>query len=105
MQLSVKKRLACEQLSFYAQAYNCLSDKNESSAALKNQLFFLKLKLLEAKAAAYYYHRVILDKGTEPSCHVSVVCCSLATEELLVESKKAYLTFCLADPITRRWLF
>ncbi|XP_057800515.1 uncharacterized protein LOC131015992 [Salvia miltiorrhiza] len=99
--LSVKRRLACEQLSFYAQAYCCLSDKNESSAALKKQLFFLKWKLLEAKAAAYYYHGVIVDKGTEPSCHVSAVCCSLAAEELIVESKKACLTFCLADPITR----
>ncbi|KAL1547407.1 hypothetical protein AAHA92_23891 [Salvia divinorum] len=99
--LSVKRRLACEQLSFYAQAHCCLSDKNESNAVLKKQLFFLKWKHLEAKAAAYYYHSLILDKGTEPSCHLSAVCCVLAAEELLVESKKACLTFCLADPITR----
>ncbi|KAG6435095.1 hypothetical protein SASPL_106746 [Salvia splendens] len=99
--LSVKRRLACEQLSFYAQAHCCLSEKNESNTVLKKQLFFLKWKHLEAKAAAYYYHSLILDKGTEPSCHLSAVCCVLAAEELLVESKKACLTFCLAEPITR----
>ncbi|KAG6438424.1 hypothetical protein SASPL_103367 [Salvia splendens] len=99
--LSVKRRLACEQLSFYAQAHCCISEKKESNTVLKKQLFFLKWKHLEAKAAAYYYHSLILDKGTEPSCHLSAVCCILAAEELLVESKKACLTFCLAEPITR----
>ncbi|KAI3457789.1 hypothetical protein Pfo_014452 [Paulownia fortunei] len=99
--LSVKRRLACEQLSFYVQAYCCLSEVNENGAAGKKQLLFLKWKHLEAKAAAYYYHGLILDKGTEPSSHVGAVCCFLAAEELLAESKKACLTFCLADPITR----
>ncbi|KAK4417939.1 hypothetical protein Salat_2206600 [Sesamum alatum] len=99
--LSVKRRLACEQLSFFAQAHCCLSEVNADGAAVKKQLLFLKLKYLESKAAAYYYHGLILDKGTEPSSHVSAVCCFLAAEELLAESKKACLTFCLADPITR----
>lgn len=53
------------------------------------------------QAAAYYYHGLILDKGNEPSCHVSAVCCFLAAEEILSESKKACLTFCLAAPVTR----
>ncbi|KAH6811326.1 Endosomal targeting BRO1-like domain-containing protein [Perilla frutescens var. hirtella] len=99
--LSVKRRLGCELLSYYAQAYGCLSNMKENSTALKKQLFFLKWKHLEAKAAAYYYHGLILDKGTEPSSHVSAVCCFLGAEELLAESKKACLTFCLAHPITR----
>ena len=53
------------------------------------------------QAAAYYYHGLILDKGSEPSCHVSAVCCFLAAEELLLESKRACLSFCLASPVTR----
>ena len=53
------------------------------------------------QAAAYYYHGLILDKGSEPSCHVSGVCCFLAAEGLLLESKKACLSFCLASPVTR----
>ncbi|KAK0589351.1 hypothetical protein LWI29_013105 [Acer saccharum] len=69
--LSVKRRLACELLIYFSQA------------------------------AAYYYHGLILDKGNEPSCHVSAVCCFLAAEELLCESKKACLSFCLAAPVTR----
>ncbi|KAL7106573.1 hypothetical protein ACP275_06G002400 [Erythranthe tilingii] len=102
--LSVKRRLACEQLIFFAKAYNCcLSQVNakDGAAASKKQLLFIKWKHLEAKAAAYYYHGLILDKCTEPSSHVSAMCCFLAAEELLVESKKACLTFCLAEPTTR----
>ncbi|KAL3630872.1 hypothetical protein CASFOL_023856 [Castilleja foliolosa] len=98
--LPVKRRLACEQLSFFSQAYSCLSEADNAVAG-KKQLLYLKWKHLEAKAAAYYYHGHILDKGTEPACHVSAVCCFLASEELLTESKKACLTFCLAHPITR----
>lgn len=57
------------------------------------------LKLFQA--AAYYYNGLIVDKGTNPSCHTSAVCCFLAAEELLTESKKACLNFCLAVPTTR----
>ncbi|KAL6567735.1 hypothetical protein OROGR_001403 [Orobanche gracilis] len=101
--LSVKRRLACERLGFFTQAYICLSeaDNGAAIASRKKQLLFLKWKHLEAKAAAYYYHGLFLDKGTEPSSHVSAFCCFLAAEETLTESKKSCLTFCLADPVTR----
>lgn len=65
----------------------CLSDSNYS--------------MLYHQAAAYYYHGLILDKGNEPSCHVSAVCCFLTAEEILSECKKACLSFCLATPVTR----
>jgi len=52
--------------------------------------------ILYHQAAAYYYHGLILDKGNEPSFHVSAVCCFLAAE-----SKKACLSFSLAAPVTR----
>ncbi|KAE8021278.1 hypothetical protein FH972_007184 [Carpinus fangiana] len=101
--LSVKRRLACEQLSYFSQAYHCLSggDMDTNNGCGKKYLWFIKWKFLEAKAAAYYYHGLILDKGNEPSFHVSAVCCFLAAEQLLSESKKACLSFSLAAPVTR----
>ncbi|XP_042969327.1 BRO1 domain-containing protein BROX homolog isoform X1 [Carya illinoinensis] len=102
--LSVKRRLACEQLSYFSQAYQCLSgcDMDADNGYGKKHLWFIKWKFLGAKqAAAYYYHGLILDKGNEPSGHVTAVCCFLAAEQLLSESKKACLNFCLAAPVTR----
>ncbi|KAF6153160.1 hypothetical protein GIB67_031114 [Kingdonia uniflora] len=69
--LSIKRRLACEQLSYFAQA------------------------------AAYYYHGLIPDMGTEPSSYINDVCCFLAVDELLTDNKKACLSFCLLKPATR----
>ncbi|XP_022739561.1 uncharacterized protein LOC111291802 [Durio zibethinus] len=99
--LSVKRRLACEQLIYYSQAYQCLSGCDLSHGYEKKHMWFIKWKFLEAKAAAYYYHGLVLDKGNEPNCHISAVCCFLAAQELLVESKKACISFCLAAPVTR----
>ncbi|XP_050231197.1 uncharacterized protein LOC126680184 [Mercurialis annua] len=99
--LSVKRRLACEQLIYFGQAYNCLSECDMNYENGKKHLWFIKWKFLESKAAAYYYHGLILDKGTEPALHVSAVCCFLAAEQLLQESKKACLSFCLSAPVTR----
>ncbi|KAK3039123.1 hypothetical protein RJ639_028869 [Escallonia herrerae] len=99
--LSVKRRLACEQLSYFGQAHYCLSTCNTDQGYGKKQLLFIKWKYLESKAAAYYYHGLIVDKGSEPSCHISAVCCFFASEELLAESKKVFLSFCLAAPVTR----
>nr|GMC99547.1 BRO1 domain-containing protein BROX homolog isoform X2 [Ipomoea batatas] len=100
--LSVKRRLACEQLSYFGQAHCCLSEANDSKGATQKHLMFIKWKYLEAKAAAYYYHGLIVEKGTEASSsHVSALCCFLAAEELLAESKRACLSFCLANPVTR----
>ncbi|XP_047318470.1 uncharacterized protein LOC124921815 [Impatiens glandulifera] len=101
---SVKRRLACEQLGYLSQAHYCLSDCNiddHDGGYGKKNLSFIKWKYLEAKAASYYFHGVIVDKGSEPSCQVSAVCCYLAADGLLTESKKACLSFCLANPITR----
>ncbi|KAF6151287.1 hypothetical protein GIB67_020609 [Kingdonia uniflora] len=53
------------------------------------------------QAAAYYYHGLILDKGTKPSSYINAVCCFLAADELLTDSKKACLCFCLSKPVTR----
>ncbi|XP_065866493.1 uncharacterized protein [Euphorbia lathyris] len=99
--LSVKRRLACEQLIYFSQAYHCLSGCDLNHENGKKLLWFIKWKFLESKTAAYYYHGLILDKGNEPVCHLSAVCCFLAAEQLLTESKKACLSFCLAAPVSR----
>ncbi|WZY80490.1 hypothetical protein YC2023_026874 [Brassica napus] len=100
--LSVKRRLACEQVIYFSQAYQCLSGCDVvSHGCAKKLLRFIYWKFLEAKAAAYYYHGLVTDKGNEPACHVSAVCCFLAAAELLAESKKACFSFCLAPPVTR----
>ncbi|WCJ40197.1 Endosomal targeting BRO1-like domain-containing protein [Euphorbia peplus] len=99
--LSVKRRLACEQLIYFSQAYQCLSGCDLNHQSGKKLLWFIKWKFLESKAGAYYYHGLIVDKGSEPVCHVSAVCCFLAAEQLLTESKKACLSFCLTAPVSR----
>ncbi|OAY66998.1 hypothetical protein ACMD2_04976 [Ananas comosus] len=99
--LSVKRRLACEEVSYFSQAHYCLSGCDTSDAYGKKLLLFIKWKYLEAKAAAYYYHGLVLDKGSEPSNHISAVCCLCAADELLIDSKRACLSFCLASPVTR----
>ncbi|XP_058103003.1 uncharacterized protein LOC131246668 [Magnolia sinica] len=98
--LSVKRRLACEQVSYFAQAHHCLSGC-VSEGYGKKHILFIKWKYLEAKAAAYYYHGLILDKGNKPIDHISAVCCLLAADELLIDSKRACLSFCLDVPVTR----
>ncbi|KAJ0969245.1 hypothetical protein J5N97_022122 [Dioscorea zingiberensis] len=99
--LSVKRRLACEEVSYFAQAHYCLSGCENNDANGKKLLLFLKYKYLEAKASAYYYHGLILGKGSEPNDQLSSVCCHFAANELLRESKRVCLSFCLTKPLTR----
>ncbi|RWR80086.1 BRO1 domain-containing protein BROX [Cinnamomum micranthum f. kanehirae] len=98
--LSVKRRLACEQVSYFAKAHYCMSGCIREGYGRKH-ILFIKWKYLEAKAAAYYYHGLILDKGNEPRDHIRAVCCLLAAEELLIDSKRACLSFCIQAPVTR----
>ncbi|XP_039137866.1 uncharacterized protein LOC120275383 [Dioscorea cayenensis subsp. rotundata] len=99
--LPVKRRLACEEVIYFAQAHYCLSGCENSDANGKKLLLFLKYKYLEAKSAAYYYHGLVLGKGSEPNDQVSSVWCHFAANDLLIESKRACLSFCLAKPLTR----
>ncbi|VAH56957.1 unnamed protein product [Triticum turgidum subsp. durum] len=111
-----------------AQAHYCLSGCDTSDSYGKKLLLFLKWKWMDAKVArittqtlkllicdiintmfhlitfqavAYYYHALVLDKGSEPTNHISAVCCLSAADDILAESKRACLSFCLANPITR----
>ncbi|KAJ6849046.1 uncharacterized protein M6B38_271535 [Iris pallida] len=99
--LSVKRRLACEAVSYFTQAHYCLSGCNTSDGYGKKLLLFIQWKYLEIKAAAYYYHGLVMDKGNAPSDHIGAVGCLFAADELLRDSKRACLSFCLAAPISR----
>ncbi|WOL01750.1 hypothetical protein Cni_G10467 [Canna indica] len=99
--LSVKRRLACEVVTYFYQAHYNLLGCDTNDAYAKKLFLFIKWKYLEAKAAAYYYHGLILDKGSEPTNHVSAVSCLFAANELLIDSKRASLSYCLAAPVTR----
>ncbi|CAF1784955.1 BnaC09g43170D [Brassica napus] len=74
--LSVKRRLACEQVIYFSQFIKC----HLYSSIINQSLCY---------------------KGSEPACHASAVCCFLAASEILGESKKACLSFCLSPPVTR----
>ena len=61
----------------------------------------LTFSYLANQAVAYYYHGLVIDKGGEPASHISAVCCLSAADDLLSEGKRACLSFCLANPVTR----
>lgn len=100
--LSVKRRLACEQLTYFSQAHHQLTASEiDEDGAIKKHSLFIRWKYLEAKAVAYYFHGMVLGKAKDPSSQVSAMCCFLAAEELISQSKKACLSFCLAAPVNR----
>ena len=53
------------------------------------------------KAAAYCYHGLILDEGSEENDHAKVVACFHVAERFLKESKTTCINFCLAALVTR----
>lgn len=99
--LSVKRRLACEQLTYFTQAHYALCGEKTNEGDVGKQSLFIRYKFLEAKTAAYFYHGLILDKSNEPFSHINATCCLRAAEDLIFENKKACLSFCLGRPVTR----
>ncbi|WOL09827.1 hypothetical protein Cni_G18580 [Canna indica] len=105
--LAVKRRLACEMANYWNQAENNITKLNPFTDgwAKKHQLF-VKWKCAEAKAAAYYYHGLILDEGNTEKSHGMAIAALQASEELLKESKKACEVFHAMPPTSRnppRW--
>lgn len=99
--LAVKRRLACEMVKCWQQAQDSITQLATSDGwGLKHQ-FFIKWKYVEAKAAAYYYHGMILDEGNTEKSHGMAVAALQAAEEYLKESKKACEAFNSAPPTSR----
>lgn len=99
--LAVKRRLACEKVKYWRQAQYCISNLRLKNGWGLKHLLVIKWKYAEAKAAAYYYHGLILDESTEENAHAKAVACFHAAEQFLKESKSDCINFCLEAPVTR----
>ncbi|XP_026454287.1 uncharacterized protein LOC113355602 isoform X3 [Papaver somniferum] len=99
--LAVKRRLACEMVKYWQQAQENVMRLPLTNGWGEKHKLFVKWKHIEAKAAAYYYHGLILDEGNTEKSHGMAVAALQAAEEFLKESKKVSDTFNKSSPISR----
>ncbi|XP_076905614.1 uncharacterized protein LOC143561406 [Bidens hawaiensis] len=99
--LAVKRRLACEMVKYWQQAQDNITNLPLANGWGEKHRLYIKWKYIEAKAAAYYYHGLILDEGNTEKSHGMAVSALQAADEYLKESKKACEAFNSAVPISR----
>ncbi|XP_042463866.1 uncharacterized protein LOC122046963 isoform X1 [Zingiber officinale] len=99
--LAVKRRLACEMMSYWHQAHGNIGMLCFDNGWGKKHQLFVKWKYAEAKAAAYYYHGLILDEGNTEKSHGMAAAALQTAEEVLTESKKSCEDFHVMPPTSR----
>ncbi|XP_050377592.1 uncharacterized protein LOC126794849 [Argentina anserina] len=99
--LAVKRRLACEMVKYWQQAQDNIMNLPLVNGWGEKHKLFVKWKYVEAKAAAYYYHGLILDEGNTEKFHGMAVAALQATDEYFKESKRACEAFNAAPPLSR----
>lgn len=99
--LAVKRRLACEMVKYWQQAQDNIMNLPLANGWGEKHKLFVKWKYFEAKAAAYYYHGLILDEGNTEKFHGMAVAALQAADEYFKESKKACEAFNAAPPLSR----
>lgn len=99
--LAVKRRLACEMVKYWQQAQDNIMNLPLSNGWGEKHQLFIKWKYVEAKAAAYYYHGLILDEGNTEKSHGMAIAALQAADEYLKESKKACEAFNVSPPQSR----
>ncbi|KAL3642249.1 hypothetical protein CASFOL_013064 [Castilleja foliolosa] len=99
--LAVKRRLACEMVKYWQQAQDNITNLPLANGWGEKHRLFVKWKYIESKAAAYYYHGLILDEGNTEKSHGMAVAALQAADEYLKESKKACEAFNASVPISR----
>lgn len=99
--LAVKRRLACEMVKYWQQAQDNIMNLPLANGWGEKHKLFVKWKYFEAKAAAYYYHGLILDEGNTEKFHGMAVAALQAADEYFKESKKACEAFNAAAPLSR----
>ncbi|KAG0569957.1 hypothetical protein KC19_6G128300 [Ceratodon purpureus] len=99
--LAVKRRLACEQVEVWEQAIEKLASTTKAATMMNKHILFVKWKLAEAKAAAYYFHGLILNEGYEANTHAESLSCLKAANAHLKESQKARTEFSNMEPFTK----
>lgn len=99
--LAVKRRLACEMVKYWQQAQDNIMNLPLANGWGEKHQLFIKWKYVEAKAAAYYYHGLILDEGNTEKSHGMAIAALQAADEFLRESKKACEAFNMTTPQSR----
>lgn len=99
--LAVKRRLACEMVKYWQQAQDNIMNLPLANGWGEKHRLYVKWKYLEAKAAAYYYHGLILDEGNTEKSHGMAVAALQAADEYFKEGKKASEAFNAASPLSR----
>ncbi|XP_010416145.1 PREDICTED: uncharacterized protein LOC104702038 [Camelina sativa] len=99
--LAVKRRLSCEMVKYWQQAQDNLMNLPLANGWGEKHRLFVKWKYVEAKAAAYYYHGLILDEGNTEKSHGMAVAALQAADECFKESKKASEAFNTSSPMSR----
>ncbi|XP_061373062.1 uncharacterized protein LOC133315450 [Gastrolobium bilobum] len=99
--LAVKRRLACEMVKCWQQAHDNIMNLPLANGWGEKHHLFVKWKYVEAKAAAYYYHGLILDEGNTEKSHGMAVAALQAADEYFKESKKLGDAFNAAPPLSR----
>ncbi|MCO5579788.1 hypothetical protein L7F22_033650 [Adiantum nelumboides] len=99
--LAVKRRLACEQVKYMQKAHENLLSLSAGGLWGGKHRLYSSWKLAEAKAAAFYFHGLILDEGSEDGTHRKALLCFKTANGFLKESQKLSQNFCLEPPTTR----
>ncbi|KAL2478872.1 Endosomal targeting BRO1-like domain-containing protein [Forsythia ovata] len=99
--LAVKRRLACEMVKYWQQAQDNIMNLPLANGWGEKHRLFVMWKYIEAKAAAYYYHGVILDEGNTEKSHGMAAAALQAADEYLTNSKKACEAFNTCVPVSR----
>ncbi|KAF7085029.1 hypothetical protein CFC21_088521 [Triticum aestivum] len=99
--LAVKRRLACEMVKYWQQIKDSIPELPLSDGWAKKHTLFVKWKYAEAKAAAYYFHGLILDEGNTEKSQEMATSSLQASEEFLKESKRASEVFHSTPPTSR----
>lgn len=99
--LAVKRRLACEMVKCWQQAQDHITQIPAVDGWEQKHRLFFEWKHNEAKAAAYYYHGLILDEGSTEKSHGMAAASLQASEEFLEESKRTCESFSTTPPVSR----
>ncbi|WVZ74483.1 hypothetical protein U9M48_022662 [Paspalum notatum var. saurae] len=99
--LAVKRRLACEMDKCWKQVNDSIPELPLSDGWGRKHALFVKWKYVEAKAAAYYFHGLIIDEGETEKSQEMAIAALQASEEFLNESKRASEAFHTAPPASR----
>ncbi|MCL7044026.1 hypothetical protein MKW94_029153 [Papaver nudicaule] len=99
--LAVKRRLACEMVKYWHQAYDNIVKLPLTSGWGEKHQLYVKWKYAEAQAAAYYYHGIILDEGNTEKSHLMAVSALRTAEQFLKESNKECEAFHTTRPVSK----